>query len=102
VFFLIRKQTEVSQVRTNTLNNDDDDDDDDGDDDDKNTQIHSLYVHLARVNLHDTCTCFLVGRRKLNLAVKPTGTQQRGIQDIHTICCSNHLPTTDIIIRNEK
>lgn len=48
-------------------------------------------VHLARVDLHDTCARLLVGVGELDLPVETTGTQQRRVQDVHSVGGCYHL-----------
>ena len=48
-------------------------------------------VHLSRVNLHDSRSCFFGGGGELNLPVQSTRTQEGGVKDIDSVRRSNHL-----------
>ena len=49
-------------------------------------------VHLARVDLEDTCTSRFARQRELDLPVDATGAEQGGIENVHAIRRGDHLP----------
>ena len=54
-------------------------------------RCYSPNIHFTRMNLHDACARIFVGRRKLDLAVQPTRTEQSWVQNVDTIRCSDYL-----------
>lgn len=50
-------------------------------------------VHLAGVNLHDASSGLFVRHGELDLSVQTARTEQRRVQDVHSVGGSDHLKT---------
>lgn len=59
------------------------------------TQVDAAgQIHFPRMDLENVETGFFVGRRKLDFAVNTTRPQQRRVQDVDSVSCHDHLPST--------
>ena len=57
-----------------------------------------INVHLSGVDLHNSCSGFFCRSGELDFSVQSSRSEQGGIKNVNSVCCSNNLETNVLVL----